>query len=72
MSATARVTVTLEITVPSSWGDDCAVRQIKEQATRSAVASIGHMIRGSQLKAKVVGKPAVDLVIVLDEQKGGA
>ncbi len=71
MSATARVTVTLEITVPSAWGDACEVRQIKEQATRSAIESVGHMIRGSQLKAKVVGKPCVDLVIVLDERKGG-
>ena len=71
MSATARVTVTLEIVVPSSWGKDCPVSQVYRQAAESAVSTIYHAIRASNIKATVVGKPEVTTVIA-PEKKGTA
>lgn len=70
MSASARVTVTLEITVPDSWGDDCTVAQIYRQAEESARASIAHALRASQVKAKVIGTPEVTTVIT--KKRGAA
>ena len=39
-TTTAVVTVTLEIKVDSSWGDDCTVGQVKKQAIDGANNSV--------------------------------
>lgn len=70
MTATARVTVTLEIIVPDSWGKSCPISQVYRQAADSAVGTINHAIRASNIKAKIIGTPEVTAVIA-PEKKGG-
>ena len=37
MSATAKVTLTVEVAVSSTWGDDCPISQIHKQAAEEAM-----------------------------------
>lgn len=43
MAATARATVTIEIPINDSWGEDCTVGQIYKQAEDSARGKIAKM-----------------------------
>ena len=58
---TARATVVVEIAVDDSWGTDCAMNQIVDQATRSAEAKIRTIkgftkIRGIEIKALIANR----------------
>lgn len=70
MTHTVRVAVTLEIELPDSWGKNCTLGQVYEQANRAALVSVSHAIKESRLKAKIIGQPVATLTIV-QEQKGG-
>lgn len=62
VGATAIVTLTVRIQVPSSWGPDCTVAQIHRQAGESAVG----MLRNANITAgrlEIVGAPEVKTVI---------
>ncbi len=54
-TATARVTVTLEIPV-GSWGPDCSLEQIVNQATKDATA---RALQGCTHFSRVIGTPEV-------------
>jgi len=67
---TARVILTLEIDVADTWGEDCSIKQIHDQATQTAVG----MIRQIQDKnppwmrmVRVIGTPKIDAVIATRE-----
>lgn len=67
--ATAKVRVTLEIDVGSSWGNECKLDQIFDQASKEALGLLNHMIaeyKDEYLinRIKLVGKPEVDAIIV--------
>lgn len=71
MTHTVRVAVMLEIEVPQSWGRDCKLGQVYDQANEHALGAVRYAIKTSNLKAKIIGKPVATLVVV-QEQKGGA
>lgn len=67
VTASVRVTVTLEIDVLDSWGNDCTVEQIQKQARDSAIG----VCRGKTYelyeyfrnnRARVIGDPKVQAV----------
>jgi len=94
VTASATVRLTLQITVPDSWGEGCSVGQVEAQAGRSAIELIERILSrrdfmdlaqaaagaasgwdvialAERLKKttiladriRIVGKPAVDVVI---------
>ncbi len=62
------VAVTLEIQVPDSWGRNCTLGQVFDQANHYAQHAINHAIKESKLKAKIVGKPVATAALVLEEK----
>lgn len=58
-SATALVRVTIEVDAGSSWGPDCTVGQIRDQAGREAVARIQNALAAAKTPCAIVGRPAV-------------
>jgi hypothetical protein len=71
VSVHARVTVTLEIPAGSSWGPECAMSQIKKQATENVLGKIRQATTasgGALAGAKVVGEPKVQAILAgIDE-----
>lgn len=71
VSTVARVTLTIEIDVADSWGDDCTTGQVERQARESAVAAVRRGLVINNLKcgddvktyARVIGEPLVDMII---------
>lgn len=67
VSARARVTVTLEIEVTDSWGTDCTVQQVHQQATESALGVIRRVKDRGYVDYRIIGEPTVLTVIVEQE-----
>lgn len=61
IQARARVQVTLDITVPDTWGPDCPTHQIWRQAAESALGLIENGIPRAVMQ--VVGEPRVTAVL---------
>lgn len=59
--ATAKVTLTVEIQVSSTWGDDCAISQVYDQAEKAARGAIVNAI-GSRVT--IIGTPKVEAIMV--------
>lgn len=53
MPATAKVRVELEISIPSTWGDECTVGQVRKQAKDSAEGILRKM--AAKNKIKIIG-----------------
>lgn len=62
-SATARVQVTIEIDAGSSWGPDCTVAQIQQQAGEEATRRLVDLVAAARVKANIVGTPKVTTII---------
>ena len=58
-SATARVTLTLEVSVGSSWGEDCTVKQVHDQAAEEALGFVGKLVADHKDRIRFIGEPAV-------------
>lgn len=70
-TASARVTVTIEIDVRASWGDDCRVGQVHDQASREALGQLRQLIEadGHALRQmRIVGTPKVVAILATREQ----
>ena len=59
----ARVTLTLDITVGSSWGNDCRLSQVYEQAKVDALGIIDRLRSDHRSQIAIVGEPKVVAVI---------
>ena len=60
--------VTLEISLTDVWGSDCVLSQIHKQGVDSALAALHLMVSAVPGdRVRLVGKPTVSKVIVLDE-----
>lgn len=58
----ATVTMTVEVTVPSTWGDETPVSQVRNQAASEARAMVCQVaLRGN---VKIVGEPQVTALMV--------
>jgi hypothetical protein len=62
--AVARVRLTVEI-VRGSWGADCKLDQVFDQAGREAASAVQNLITAAG--ARVVGEPIVEAVITRKE-----
>jgi len=68
VTARARVTVTIEMPVEDTWGDDCDIAQVQKQAKDtafgylSASPKIGSMLQIGQ--AKIIGEMKVVAILV--------
>lgn len=70
--ARARVTLTVEIDVPDTWGPDCSTGQVFKQASEAAIVALRgglvlhHLRAGSDTKtpARVVGEPLIRAILV--------
>jgi hypothetical protein len=62
--ATARVTLTVEVDVRSSWGGDCTVDQVNRQAAEEAVNYV-EQAAAKDRRIRVIGRPVVTVVTAL-------
>lgn len=71
MSVTARVVVTLELTGLGSWGNDCPLGQVYEQAANAAVGRIKRAMaeKGPLTGARIIGQPVVTAVMSTEDNK---
>lgn len=58
--ATARVKLTLDVRVNGTWGRDCSIGQLVEQATKAAINIIHNELKHSD--ANIIGTPEVTMV----------
>jgi hypothetical protein len=72
ISASARVTLTIEVWLSQGWGEECQAKQIHEQAARDALEKTRNLIAKNQSGDRIViiGEPKV--VAILTTQPGGA
>jgi hypothetical protein len=70
-SASAHVTLTLEVDVGSAWGGNSTVAQVHQQAGDDAVGAVLHMINAANRRSwmRVVGQPRVTTVTSTVESK---
>lgn len=61
-TATARVTLTVEIDVRSTWGDGCDIAQVYRQAEDQARGYLRNAFE-KEKRARVSGKPKIVAVI---------
>ena len=61
MSASAIVTLRVEVSIMQSWGDDCTVAQVKKQARDSALRIVGILIDKRE-DVKLVSQPEVKAI----------
>jgi hypothetical protein len=59
--ARAKVTLTVEIEVGSTWGDDCSLSQVYDQAARETIQAVKNIF---QRRVTIIGEPTVDAVMV--------
>ncbi len=64
VSASARVTLTVEVDVGSTWGEACQLKQIHKQASEEAVGALMRHIHSGARGMRIVGKPNVTAVLV--------
>jgi len=59
------VTLTVEVAVGSSWGKDCTIEQVYDQAAREAIGRLNSMATkyGPHHGMKIIGEPKVDAVL---------
>jgi len=62
MTATATATVTLEINCKSSWGDDCTMKQVREQTTTDAIEALNNIAQATGQRIKIIGKPDIRVI----------
>jgi hypothetical protein len=67
-SASARVQITVEVDAGSSWGPDCTVAQVRDQAGTEAVRRIINTLAQGKMLATVIGAPKV-LAVMHGETK---
>ncbi len=67
MKASARIQVTLDVPVKSSWGDGTDIAQIRKQAIEDGLNRLQDLLneRASGF-IRVVGEPKVTIVLVED------
>ena len=59
--AHARVTLTIEVSVSDTWGDDCKLDQVYRQASASAIGMLQRELPTARFR--IIGEPKVDTVI---------
>jgi hypothetical protein len=65
VQATARVTLTVDIEVGSTWGDTCPIAQIHKQATEDALGILRRMKEPNRVAPyTIVGEPRVRAILV--------
>jgi hypothetical protein len=64
IQAKAKVKVTLEIKIDSTWGSDCTISQVHKQATDSALLLINQSLSTYSGVISIHGKPIVEAVVL--------
>jgi hypothetical protein len=74
VTAAARVTLTVEVTVGLTWGGECSVSQVHNEAAEEALGIVKTLINcdPSSAKIQVVGEPSVRVVLADIDTKGAA
>jgi hypothetical protein len=62
-SATAKIQVTVEVDAGSSWGPDCTVAQVRDQAGRESLLRLKNILSQSKTDIRIVGEPKVIAVM---------
>ena len=67
MTASAKCIVTVEISNLGSWGDDCKLDQIREQARDTAINKILKSVEYRR-DFRIIGNPKVTAILVHDDE----
>ncbi len=62
-SATAKVQITLEVDAGSSWGPDCTVAQVCDQAGRESLWRLTDILTQGKTRVRIIGEPRVIAVL---------
>ena len=62
----ARVQITVEVET-SSWGEDCCIKQLYEQAAESGLANVTEVFAKAGKRVRIIGMPKVIGVITESE-----
>lgn len=63
MKAKAVVVVTLEVSIPNTWNNGTPIEQIRDEARKAGLIELKDVLTKG---AKVVGTPAVTMILVDD------
>jgi hypothetical protein len=66
----AKVTLTIELTNLGSWGPDCKLDQVYEQAQRAALGRINRAFRDDTLNIRLLGPVVVEAITTNLEKRG--
>lgn len=58
--ATARVTLTIEIDINSTWGETSHISQVFDQATTEAKNAVQNTFKN---RCKIIGEPKVEAIV---------
>jgi hypothetical protein len=67
LRASARVSLTVEVTTSDCWGATCTIDQVRKQATEGAISRLARQLQGIA-GLRIVGDPKVTTVIVTDAE----
>ncbi len=60
-STSARVTLTVEMNIRSSWGEQCTVAQVRDQAEREAREMLRSELKPTEFR--IIGEPVVTAIM---------
>lgn len=63
----ARVTLSVEVEGVGTWGPECTINQVHEQAATTAISRLQNILNADPRKTlsiKIIGTPKVDAIIV--------
>lgn len=66
----AKVTLTIELTNLGSWGPDCKLDQVYQQAREAAVGRINRAFKDDTLHIRILGPVVVEAITTNLEKRG--
>lgn len=69
LKAKARIRLTIEVTLDDSWGSDCSIGQLHDQAAREALAKVSNKLCATPCPVRwcIIGTPVVSGIITEEE-----
>jgi CRISPR/Cas system type I-B associated protein Csh2 (Cas7 group RAMP superfamily) len=63
VSASAKITVQIEMQASANWGDDCLVGQVRAQAKREMESALRSALSHCRYRTRIIGDPKVDVIV---------
>lgn len=69
LKAKARIRLTIEVALEDTWGSDCQIGQLHEQAAREALAKVSNKLCATPCPVRwcIIGNPVVTGIMTEEE-----